>query len=101
MLNPKVNKIKVAENINSDVVSCSMDLVFPKATIGWYKDSKQIKNCSKSLNCLLEIKNAKYPRDNGSYACIARNSRGSDQTILNILVLGEFQIHMNILVSAG
>ena len=90
MLSPKVNQIKVAENNNSDVVSCSMDLVFPRATIGWYKDGKQIKYCSESLNCLLEIKNAKYPKNNGKYACIARNSKGSDQETLNILVLGKF-----------
>ena len=90
MLSREVNPIKVPENNDSAVVNCSMDLVFPRATIGWYKDGKQIKYCSESLNCLLEIKNAKYPEDNGKYACIATNSRGSDQAILNILVLGKF-----------
>ena len=90
MLSREVNQIKVPENNDAAVVNCSMDVVFPTATIAWYKDGKQIKNCSKSLNCLLEIKNAKYPEDNGSYACIATNSQGSDQAILNVLVLGKF-----------
>ena len=90
MLSREVNQIKVPENNDSAVVNCSMALVFPRATIGWYKDGKKIKYCSESLNCLLEIKNAKYPEDNGSYACIAKNNQGSDQAILNILVLGKF-----------
>ncbi len=90
ILSTEVDLIKVPENNDSAVVNCSMHPVFPKATIGWYKDGKQIEYCSESLNCLLEIKNAKYPEDNGKYACIAKNSQGSDQAILNILVLGKF-----------
>ncbi len=68
-----------------------MNLNFTRANISWYKDNKQIKFCSESLTCLLEIKNAIYPDDDGNYTCVVTNAQGSGKAIVYILVLGEAQ----------
>ena len=68
---------------------CSATVGSPKPSLGWYKDGRQLEECSKTMTCILNIQTPKYPDDDGTYTCKVANSEGANSTSVSIQIMGK------------
>lgn len=93
-------EIKIVKDGHSKHLNCEAN-GFPTPVLSWEKDGNPISLCKRMFvnNCQnsaylyqrngMKIESARFPEDNGTYTCVARNSAGVSRKHFQVVVGGK------------